>query len=114
VNSRFAVLREVTGKGLIWLAVFAAKWPSSGQNRRNSRFDGKNREFSPSGGWRDEPWRRPDNGADLRGRGRIVPLIANRSVVGVQHFATIGLTPDQAAGTSYLYRFAAIGLDPLL
>src|SRR5262249_45819333 len=58
-NSRFGVfnsrlggrkfplpaLRELAGKGLIHLAVFAAKTAVIGQNGENSRFDGNNREF---------------------------------------------------------------------
>jgi hypothetical protein len=58
-NSRFGVLnsrlgrsefpvslpRESVRKGLIWLAVFAEKRGARGQNRQNSRFHGKNREF---------------------------------------------------------------------
>jgi len=45
----FALLREFARKGLIYLAVFAAKMAGAGENRRNSRFVGKNREFCPTG-----------------------------------------------------------------
>jgi len=44
-NSRFVLLREFVGKSLICLTVFTAKQRLSGQNRSNSRFDGKNREM---------------------------------------------------------------------
>jgi hypothetical protein len=39
-NSRFALLRELAGKGLIRLTVCAAKPRRHGENRRISRFDG--------------------------------------------------------------------------
>jgi hypothetical protein len=45
-------LRELAGKGLIRLTVFAAKMAVSGENRKNSRFHGKNREScSPLAKW---------------------------------------------------------------
>jgi hypothetical protein len=47
-NSRFAALREFAGKGLICFTVCAAQWWLRGENRRNSRFDGKSREFRPT------------------------------------------------------------------
>src|SRR5216683_1318407 len=46
-NSRLARLRELAGKGLIYFIVFADKTTVFEQNRRNSRFHGKNREFCP-------------------------------------------------------------------
>src|SRR5690348_13499878 len=59
-NSRFGVfnsrlgrgelpvrtLREFAGKGLIYPTILAARRQRSGQNRQNSRFFGKNREFA--------------------------------------------------------------------
>jgi hypothetical protein len=42
--SRFKLLREFVGKSLICRTVFTAKQRLPGQNRQNSRFDGKNRE----------------------------------------------------------------------
>src|ERR1700736_3891729 len=47
-NSRFAALREFAGKGLICFTVCAAQWWLCGENRQNSRFDGKSREFRPT------------------------------------------------------------------
>ncbi len=47
-NSRFAVPPEFSGKGLICFTVCAAKRWFRGENRRNSRFDGKSREFRPT------------------------------------------------------------------
>jgi hypothetical protein len=41
LNSRLAPLRELLGKGLICLTVLAGKGRKCGQNRENSRFDGK-------------------------------------------------------------------------
>jgi len=43
----FPPLRELTGKGLTCLVVFAAKPAVFGQNRENSRFHGNNRECRP-------------------------------------------------------------------
>ncbi len=111
VNSRFAVLREFAGKGLICLTVFTAKRRLSGENRRNSRLGGKNLEFCPRPA---EPAvaQLPDNGADLGCPGPIVPLVANR---GVQPFASDGLPgtgPKPAA--RYLHGLATIKLGPLL
>ena len=40
-------VREFAGKRLICRTVFAAKRRLSGENRRNSRLGGKNREFCP-------------------------------------------------------------------
>jgi len=45
LDSRFGWLREFAGKGLILLAGFATKWRLHGEKRKNSRFDGKNREL---------------------------------------------------------------------
>jgi hypothetical protein len=42
----FSLLRELTGKGLIGLAFFAAKTAVIGQNRESSRFHGNNWEFT--------------------------------------------------------------------
>jgi hypothetical protein len=47
-NSRFGLLREFAGKGLIWLVVFTAKRRFGGEIGENSRFDGKNREICPN------------------------------------------------------------------
>jgi hypothetical protein len=41
--------RELAREGLICLTVFAARREVCGENRRNSRFDGKNWEFFPTG-----------------------------------------------------------------
>jgi hypothetical protein len=46
-NSRFALLREFVPKGLIYLTIFAGKLLLREENRRNSRFNRKNREFAP-------------------------------------------------------------------
>jgi hypothetical protein len=46
VNSRFALLREFAGKGLICFGLFAAKPRLARENQRNSRLNGKNRELS--------------------------------------------------------------------
>jgi hypothetical protein len=54
----FPPLRELASKGLIWLAVFAAKTAVIGKNLKNSRFHGNNREFCPQ--------RRERGGAQLR------------------------------------------------
>src|ERR1700720_3111162 len=45
-NSRLVRSRELAGKSLIRLTVFAAKNAVKGENRENSRFQGKNREFA--------------------------------------------------------------------
>src|SRR5215831_2440744 len=44
-NSRLAPLREFVHKQLIWFAVFCTKTALAWQNRKNSRFHGKNREL---------------------------------------------------------------------
>jgi hypothetical protein len=44
----FGRQRELAGKRLIYLAVFDAKTALLEHNREKSRFDGKNREFSPA------------------------------------------------------------------
>jgi len=43
-NSRFGLLREFAGNGLICLAIFFDEWQFSGPDRRNSRLHGNNRE----------------------------------------------------------------------
>ena len=48
-NSRFGLLREFDRKGLIWRAVFLTEWRLRGQNRKNSRLNGKNRERGAGG-----------------------------------------------------------------
>jgi hypothetical protein len=45
----FGRLRELALKGLIYLAVPGAKTALFGNNRKNSRLNGKNREFAPAG-----------------------------------------------------------------
>jgi hypothetical protein len=45
-NSRFGLPRELAGKGFIWLPFFSEKRRLRGQNRRNSRLNGKSRELS--------------------------------------------------------------------
>ena len=52
----FSRLRELARKVLTYLTVFAGKTAILGENRENSRFHGKNREFCPpiSGAW--PPW----------------------------------------------------------
>jgi hypothetical protein len=45
-NYRFAQLRDLACKGLIWLTVFGDNRTAIRENRENSRFDGKNRECS--------------------------------------------------------------------
>src|SRR5260370_30308399 len=49
-NSRFGPLREFVYNMLIYLTIFAARGPLHGENRQNSCFDGKNREFCRTGG----------------------------------------------------------------
>src|ERR1700730_15816121 len=44
----FSRLRELARKGLTYLTVFGAKTAVFGDNRKNSRFHGKNREFRPT------------------------------------------------------------------
>jgi hypothetical protein len=70
----FSLLRELAGKGLICLAVFAAKKALMWNNRKNSRFHGNNREFAAgeTGGGTG------CNGADLRCSRRIDLSHANR------------------------------------
>ena len=57
-NSRFGLLRESTCDPLIWLSIFTGTWRFFRENRRNSRFDGKNREFRS--GQCIPPRQRPD------------------------------------------------------
>ena len=45
----FSRLRELARKVLTYLTVFGAKTAVLGENRENSRFQGKNREFRCAG-----------------------------------------------------------------
>jgi len=55
---RFPPRRELAGKGLIYLAVFATKTALMGNNRKNSRLHGNNQEFRPrrNGRWHSLQW----------------------------------------------------------
>jgi len=46
-NSRFGVIRELAGKELNYLVIFAAKRRFIGNSGENSRYDGNNREACP-------------------------------------------------------------------
>ena len=56
----FGPLRELAGKGLICLAVFATRTALMGNNRKNSRLHGNNQEFRPrrTGRRHNLQWRR--------------------------------------------------------
>ena len=82
-NSRFALVRDFAGKGLICLTVFSAKQRLREQNRRNSRFDGKNRKFCPQGA-KSAVTQPPESGADcpvacrppLRRQSPFIPVLS--------------------------------------
>jgi hypothetical protein len=61
-NSRFGLPREFAGKGLICLPFFSEKRQLRGQNRRNSRLNGKSREFFLSA---ERPWHGVPEWGDL-------------------------------------------------
>jgi hypothetical protein len=66
-HSQFGLQREFARNDLIWLTVFAAKWPFCGGNRKNSRFHGKNREGAPPA-MRVMAWRANTAPASVAGR----------------------------------------------
>jgi hypothetical protein len=104
----FSLLRELAGKGLIGLAVFAAKKALMWNNRKNSRFHGNNREFAA--------------GETGGGTGCMVPICAARGgstcplpTAGTQPLASDGVPrtrPSQRRAAGHRLAATALGLPP--
>ena len=100
-NSRFALVREFVGKSLICLTVISTKRRLREQNRRNSRFYGKNREFCPQGA-ESAVTQPPESGADcpvacrppLRRQSPFIPVLSEwaRALDTVDRPANMQLT----------------------